>query len=78
MVNVLFICHMLQARVVCKILEYKPSLKFREDWEVTDHQQKDRLRIMYTWEKVLPTRGLKCGVLKKFGEVDCQYVAIWK
>ena len=54
------------------------SLKYWQECEVTDHQQEDRPRIMYTWKKVLPTKGLKCEVLRKFNEVGCQHVAVWK
>ena len=52
LMNGLFICYMLWARDVSNILEYKPS-------EVIDHQQEDRLKIMYSWKEVLPTKGAR-------------------
>ena len=45
---------MLWARDVTNILEYKPSLKLLTI---------NRVRIMYTWKEVLPTKGLECGGL---------------
>ena len=68
MMNVLFICHMLWARDVSNIEEYKPSI-------VTGGLNENNV---YPEESIANYKEFKCGRLlsaKKFNEVGCQSVS---
>ena len=64
MMNVLFICHMMQAHEV------------QAKSEITDHHQEDLPRIIALEER-LPTKGLKCGCARKLKLAVNNYV-VWK